>query len=233
MWDSIQRFIEGLNEETTEEGLFSRLEVVAADLGYPYYAFGALWGDPEAYEGYPAPAVRLNYPKDWVEHYFLKGYEKVDPVVMVAPYAQTSITWDELREYRPEFFDEAAGYGLRAGISIPLRAIQGAYILCLASDQTITFTPALRSRLEVMAYGFFSAYLRLRHLQPADHGMTPNTVEVIRLSMAGLSPQEIAKRLGLSSHGVYWCIKDAKKKLKCANQAQVYLKAIQQGIVTI
>lgn len=233
MWQAIQAFIEGLGDVSDETTLFTRLEAVVADLGYPYYAFGALWGDPDAYDGLPAPAVRLNYPKEWTERYFALGYDKIDPVVLMSAYVQPSVTWDELRHYRPEFFDDAAAHGLRAGISIPLRAIQGCYVLCLATDHDTTITPAQRARLELLAQGFFSAYLRLRKAQPVGHDLSDNTVEVIRLSLAGLSSEEIADRLGLTTHGVYWCIKDAKKRLKCSNQAQMFLKAIQHGIVAI
>ena len=121
MWTVIQAFTEKALGMKDEAELFQLLEHTAADLGYPYWAFGALWGDPEAIKQNPAPAVRLNYPPAWIEHYFKSGYDKIDPVVSVSPYAQTSVTWTELRHYRPEFFDDAASHGLRAGISIPLR----------------------------------------------------------------------------------------------------------------
>ena len=217
MWQTIQAFVEQANGVTDEQTLFAQLETTAADLGYPYWAFGALWGDPAAYRDNPAPAVRLNYPKPWIDHYFREGYDKIDPVVLVAPYAPTSITWTELRKYRPEFFDDAAGYGLKTGISIPLRAIQGTYVVCFASSDPADITLEQCSRLEVFAHGFFSAYLRIRKLSPPDHGLSARTIDVIRLSMAGLSAQEIAERLDMSTHGVYWCIKDAKKRLKCSN----------------
>lgn len=233
MWQRIQAFVEGAGEVTDEATLFQRLETAADDLGYPFYAFGALWGDPAAIAGHPAPAVRLNYPPDWIDHYFKTGYDKTDPVVLVSPYAHTSVTWDELRPYRPEFFDDAAAHGLRSGIAIPLRAIQGCYVLCVATGEARAISAGERARLEVFAAGFFAAYQRIRKLPPPDHGLSENTIKVVRLSMAGLAPAEIAERLELTVHGVYWCIKDAKKKLKCANQAQVYLKAIQQGIVAI
>ncbi|MGY0794325.1 helix-turn-helix transcriptional regulator [Azospirillum argentinense] len=233
MWHQIETFVEGLSGVSDEETLFTRLEAIAADLGYPYYAFGSLWGDPAAMDAHPAPAVRLNYPPDWISHYFSSGYDKIDPVVSISPYAQTSVTWDELRPFRSDFFDEAAGFGLRSGISIPLRAIQGCYVMCLATPEAKTIELAERVRLELLAHGFFSAYLRARKLVKVDHGLSENTIKVIRLSMAGLSVAEIAERLELTSDGVYWCMKDARKRLKCANQAQVHLVAIQQGIVAI
>jgi DNA-binding CsgD family transcriptional regulator len=233
MWTVIQAFTEKALGMTDEAELFQLLEHTAADLGYPYWAFGALWGDPEAIKQNPAPAVRLNYPPAWIEHYFKSGYDKIDPVVSVSPYAQTSVTWTELRHYRPEFFDDAASHGLRAGISIPLRAIQGVYVLCFATGDAKEIGAGERARLEMLAASLFFAYLRLRNLMVTDHGLTANTVEVIRLSMAGLSTAEICARLDLTPDGVHWCMKDARKKLKCSNTPQVYLKAIQSGIVAV
>lgn len=233
MWDAIQAFVDGASRVADEETLFGQLERLAAGLGFPYYAFGSLWGDPAAMQDHPAPAVRLNYPQGWIDRYFERGYDKIDPVVLVAPYAQTSVTWDELRPYRPDLFEDAGAHGLHGGISIPLRAIQGCYVLCLVTDRPHQFEPIDRVRLEVLAHGFFAAYQRVRQISVPDYGLTPNTVEVIRLSMAGLAVEEIAERLGLSKVGVYWCIKDAKRRLKCANSAQLYLKAIQCGIVAV
>ncbi|NUB03759.1 hypothetical protein GBZ48_31580 [Azospirillum melinis] len=233
MWQTIQTFLEGTPGIASEDELFQRFESVASEIGYPYYAFGALWGDPEAFADRPAPAVRLNYPEAWIAHYFAQGYDKIDPVVLMSPYALNSVTWDELRPYRPTFFDDAAAHGLTSGISIPLRAISGCYVLCFASGDERRIGATERNRMELLAHGFFAAYQRVRQLHRVDHGLSDNTVKVIRLSMAGLSVEEIAERLELTKAGVYWCIKDSKKRLKCSTQAQVYLKAIQLGIVAL
>lgn len=233
MWQKVEVFVDGAAQVTSEADLFDRLERVVGDVGYPYYAFGALWGDPDAIGDHKAPAVRLNYPTEWIDHYFREGYDKIDPVVLMSPYAQSSVTWAELRHYRPEVFDDAARHGLRAGIAIPLRAIQGVYVLCLATGDDKPMDGIERARLELLAAGFFHAYLRLRELEVVDHGLTVNTVEVIRLSMAGLTTAEICARLQLTQDGVNWCMKDARKKLKCSTTAQVYMKAIQLGIVAV
>lgn len=233
MWQKIQAFVEQSVSTTDEGRLFERLESVVAELGYPFWAFGSLWGDPESIKKNPAPAVHLNYPSGWIEHYFSVGYDKIDPVISMAPYANTSVTWEELRHYRKDFFDDAANYGLKTGIAIPLRAIQGVYVLCVATDEEKSIKGVERAGLELLAASFFAAYLRLRDRVPTDHALTHNTVEVIRLSMAGLSTAEICIRLNLSVDGVHWCMREARKKLKCANTPQVYLKAIQQGIVAV
>lgn len=233
MWDSIQAFIQGCAGLTDEAVLFRKLETTAGDVGYPYWAFGALWGDRAAYHIHPPPAVRLNYPPAWIQRYFAAGFDKIDPVVQLTPYVHTSVSWDELRHYRPDFFDEAAAFGLGMGLSVPLRGVQGTYVLCFARPEADAIMATERIALEVLAHGFFTAYLRVRDLQPVQHDLSENTIEVIRLSLAGLSPKDVATRLDLSVAGVYWCLKDAKKKLQCSNQAQLYLKAIQSGIVAI
>lgn len=233
MWHAIQTFAEAGPELSDEDHLFERLEATATQQGYPYFAFGALWGDPEAYKAHPAPAVRLNYPAEWIAHYFALGYDKIDPVVSISPYAQTSITWEELKPYRPAFFDDAARYGLRAGISFPLRAITGCYVLCLASEENRTIDQAERAHLELFAQAFFLIYQRVRKLTRTDHGLSDNTIRVIRLAIAGYEVPEIAERLNLSKMGVYWCMKDARKRLDCANNAQLYSRAVQLGIVAL
>lgn len=233
MWPAIQNFAKAGVQITDEDQLFEQLEKIATQEGYPYYAFGALWGDPEAYKAHPAPAVRLNYPVDWINHYFACGYDKIDPVVSIAPYALTSITWGELRPYRPAFFDDAVQHGLRTGISIPLRAITGCYVLCLASGEDRAIDPPERAQLELFAQAFFSVYQRVRKLARTDHGLSDNTIKVIRLAIAGYEVPEIAEKLGLSKMGVYWCVSNARERLDCANNAQLYSRAVQLGIVAL
>lgn len=214
------------------EALFARLEQAIQATGFPYFAFGSLRGDP-LIDKEKAPAIRLRYPHNWVERYFTAGYALVDPVLLVAQYAPTSVSWSELYACRPRLFDEASEYGIRSGIAFPLRAHNGCCILSLASDAKIKTTKHDRACLESIAQNFFLNFVKNAEICSTYDKLSSNTIAALRLSISGMSTSEIADVLGITKQGVYWCIENAKKHLGCRNQAQLFLRAIQLGIIVI
>lgn len=218
---------------TSVRDLYAVLASTLDRAGFPFWAFGALWGDGNAFEDHAEPAVALNYPDDWIRAYFKAQYERVDPVVLVMPYATGAVQWRDLRHYCPEMFDAAAEYGLKSGVSIPLRTLSGCYVFCAVRSDPADLDAETLLMLEMIAAGFFAAYLRLRCVSPESHSLTANTVEVLRLTMAGRTRKEIAAQLGLTVDGVHWCLKDAKAKLQCRTTEAALLRAVSLGILRI
>lgn len=215
------------------EALFARLEQALLTVGFPYFAFGSLWGNDPSVDRAQPPAIRLRYPNDWITRYFAAGYAAVDPVLLAAPHTQTSASWSELYAYHPRLFDEASEYGIRSGVAVPLRAFNGGYVINFASDSNIKISKHDRACLESIAYNFFLSFTRTADNDKTINKLSSNTIATLKLYINGLSTSEIADELGITKQGVYWCIESAKKSLGCRNQAQLFLRAIQLGIVAI
>ena len=93
-------FIEATNRAQSPTEVFDLLRGAVATCGFDQLAFGAL-SQPQQNQladDIPAPAVALNYPEEWIRHYFERGYEKIDPVVLLSPRTTTPLVWEDCQK---------------------------------------------------------------------------------------------------------------------------------------
>src|SRR3546814_19238462 len=70
--------------------------------------------------------VISTYPAAWTGHYVESHYERVDPVILRAARTPDPFEWghgvdlNELNLPQQRVFDEAAGFGIRCGFTIPI-----------------------------------------------------------------------------------------------------------------
>ncbi|MGX9431400.1 MULTISPECIES: autoinducer binding domain-containing protein [Bradyrhizobium] len=68
-----------------------------------------------------------SYPKSWTSRYFHLGYQQLDPVVIRARVERDLFSWGGAsralagNRAQRQFFDEATTFGLRSGITVPIR----------------------------------------------------------------------------------------------------------------
>ncbi|MBW4721473.1 response regulator transcription factor [Saccharothrix obliqua] len=62
--------------------------------------------------------------------------------------------------------------------------------------------------------------------------VTPREHQVLVLMVEGLSNKQIARRLGISEHGVKRLVASILAKLNCANRTRAVVKAIRDGLYT-
>jgi LuxR family transcriptional activator of conjugal transfer of Ti plasmids len=154
------RFIDQTDVVAQTEQLFDLLSAFAMNCDCPWVAYGSLTPNQRILTPVRRrdPAVMLNYPEEWQERCFEMGYDRIAPIIKASrkragafrwseAYNDTSTTEDERR-----VFDEAATFGLRSGISVPLHGPDGSFaIMSFAQDhefqnRTVTYLPQ-RSRI--------------------------------------------------------------------------------------
>ena len=64
-----------------------------------------------------------------------------------------------------------------------------------------------------------------------DSDLTPRETDVLRLTAKGLTRQEVAQMLQLSTHTVAGYLKDIYRKLSIGNRAEATLEAARRGLV--
>lgn len=70
--------------------------------------------------------VMWNYPAEWQERYSRMGYAKIDPLIKkgrkeAGPFRWSEVYTDEsITEDGRRVLDEAATFGLRSGVTVPL-----------------------------------------------------------------------------------------------------------------
>src|SRR3546814_14705444 len=99
--------------------------------------------------------VSSTFPAAGTGHYVESHYERVGPVILRAARTPEPFEWghgvdlNELTPPQQRFFDEAAGFGIRCGFTIPIHDGQGPVAaITFAADQR---HPAFRRRIETHA----------------------------------------------------------------------------------
>ncbi|RVP75983.1 autoinducer-binding protein, partial [Sinorhizobium meliloti] len=94
------------------------LTELARELGFEYYAYLNLQ---------PVGTFAVsNYSPEWQDRYFSKSFSEIDPVVLIAKSTMRAFTWssENTRKVKSrrvrQFYLDAAGFGIRSGITIPV-----------------------------------------------------------------------------------------------------------------
>lgn len=76
----------------------------------------------------PQQFVLTNYPQAWSTRYVSNDYSEIDPIVIYSARNMLASSWDDIvrqpyAQHKParEFMEEAAAYGLKHGIVLPVR----------------------------------------------------------------------------------------------------------------
>lgn len=170
-------------------------------------------------------AVELSiytYSHAWTDRYVAQGYEKIDPVIGTAFASKAPFIWaaddygtdDQTRQ----FFDEADGFGLYQGVTIPLKTQANRRIfVTFAAPKNAPKYARLRHAdgfipaAKFIAMSFHMAVCRLR----SDHLalLTVKEATAMKMAATGLSSAEIADCLSLAKPTVDETLNRAARKM--------------------
>jgi LuxR family transcriptional regulator, activator of conjugal transfer of Ti plasmids len=209
--------IEAIARASGEDSLALVLSQLRFAYGYDHFAYLNLHAEK-------VQAVS-DYPEEWQAIYLARSYTIIDPVVTSAKRAMQPIEWSSDRERRraegkvKRFYDEAAGFGIRSGISIPVRTGRGrCAILTLASSRETeaTRTATLDIASAASAVALLHAKIGQASVKSASQtNATLNSRETLCLKWVaeGKRMMDIALMEGLSYGTVVFHINSAKAKL--------------------
>ncbi len=231
-------FIDSIHSNADVPALgFAMTELAAAfDLGTFAYLFA----------GYqPNAEVRLisNYPTPWTSHYLANGYEKIDPVIdrvgrTREPFQWGLDYWDrQLYGQQIQLLEEAAGFGIRCGFTIPLHdpLSRIAAVTFAADDSPAKFTRCVerhRTLLQLLAILFHSRARLSLAPERSVSGiiLSPREYECLEWATKGKSAWEIGCILNISRRTAAFHLDNAKSKLgvRTISQAVALLAASMQ-----
>lgn len=183
-----------------------------------------------------------NYPPEWRALYFKRKFEAVDPIVNRAKSLKQAFVWSgeeerkRLSKEEREFFDRAADFGIRSGITIPIRAANGSTsMFTLASD-----TSAIRLEREInpvaaaAAVGQLHTRMSLLPLTPTDRYpdyLDPKEAAYLNWIAVGKTMDEAADLEGVKYNSVKSKIEEARKRLKVHTMPHLVALAIRAGLI--
>jgi len=166
-----------------------------------------------------------NYPSAWTTHYLERHYERFDPVIIRALSHPEPFEWglgvgSLAREKSQELFEEAARFGIRHGLTIPIHNDSGpvAAVTFATDERRPQFERTISEHarvLQLMAmYFHVHAQRRIGRNRPvAGAALSPREAECLEWASQGKSAWEIGTILGISRHTVATYLENAKTKL--------------------
>ena len=132
--------LEALLACRTQEELRHAIDAFVKRLGFKFWVYAATPNGQNAF-----PFVMSTYPTAWMARYIERGYLDVDPVVTHCREHATPLIWTpdgvlgDRAQRCAEFFHDAADFGLKNGISLPVHGLDCAWgLLSLAGHEEKT-----------------------------------------------------------------------------------------------
>lgn len=238
----LDRFAEETQDVTRPERLFELLCAFAQNFDCPWIAYGSLTHLDRLREpGRAFPSVWLNYPPEWRAHYFANGYDRIDPIVTKSRRRVAAFAWSDIyrknnaAQNERRIFDEAAGFGLRSGVSIPLHGPDGGFaIMSFARPRDEEFKSAVTVYLQAAALHFHAILSKLSHASGVARQFPVLSVrerECLLWAAKGKSSWDTGMILGISENTVNFHIKNAMRKLDSRSRTVAAVKALRLGLI--
>ncbi|WP_192178599.1 LuxR family transcriptional regulator [Mesorhizobium amorphae] len=237
------RFLDQTDGVAQSEQLFDLLSAFALNFDCPWISYGSLTPDQRISKPVPRdPEVMLNYPDEWQERYFEMSYDRIDPIIKTGRKRAGAFRWSEVyndastTEDERRVFDEAATFGLRSGISVPLHGPDGNFaIMSFAQPRDREFQNRTVTYLELAAFHFHMRVAKFANSSGSEEApdLSLRERECILWTARGKSSWEIGKILGISVNTVNFHIKNVMRKMDTASRTVAAIKAVNFGIIEL
>ncbi|MEJ0002964.1 MAG: LuxR family transcriptional regulator [Pararobbsia sp.] len=218
--------------------LTDALAFVSERQGFPSVLFGLKASKAARYD---AAWVATNYAPAWRERYEKSALHLVDTTVAHALHRLRPLVWDQ-RTFKTgaesQFYEEAAGFGLKSGITFPIHGPKGEFgMLSLATDQTFAWDEmqaavASLSWMRDYVFEISSNFVAGRVQQLTQSPLTPRESECLKWLTTGKTSWEIAKILICSEATINFHISNIIKKLGVYSRQQAVVKSLKEGWIS-
>ncbi|NKD54672.1 MULTISPECIES: autoinducer binding domain-containing protein [unclassified Haematospirillum] len=181
--------------------LFNDLLVDSAGMGFEFISFWGMEGDEAAVRHSGCSCFAASWPDEFARRYVEHAYHEIDPLVYLAPASDGAINWDSIKGMNCDLFGEAAAFGLRDGVTIPLHVGKRVYLISFSTSQGIAVCRDKQSALESMAFRFLQDYMRAER-QAGIGDREETDAKILPMAIAGYTQEAIADFLGIEERYV-------------------------------
>ncbi|NSZ19968.1 autoinducer-binding transcriptional regulator TraR [Agrobacterium vitis] len=234
----MQHWLDKLTDLATIEGdeciLKTGLACVADHFGFTGYAY--------LHIQHRHIIAVTNYHHDWRSLYFDKKFDALDPVVKRARSRKQVFAWSGEQE-RPRlsteeraFYAQAADFGIRSGITIPIRTANGSMsMFTLASERTaIPLDREIDAVAAAAAVGQLHARISFLRTSPTAEDaawLDPKEATYLRWIAVGKTMEEIADVEGVKYNSVRVKLREAMKRFDVRSKAHLTALAIRRKLI--
>jgi len=235
---SIERF-SALLECATEESWKKSIFQIGKDYGFEKALIAVV---PEWPTSLGKAFLRSNYSDQWRCHYDSRQLINIDPTVSHCITRSTPLIWEPAifaDKKQKEMYEEASGYGLRSGLTLPYHGVNGELgILCFVNDTK----PSKRSNRDIFHFlptlslmRDFAFEASLRFAKPSMRmtapSLTKREIECLKWCADGKTSTEIAQIFCCSVSAVDFHFENLRRKFHATSRRQVLVKAIRCGLI--
>lgn len=233
----MDQWLEHLTEQVSlavdENSVTTVLQNLAHEAGFELFTYVSLQANTHK--------ILSNYPEIWQQRYVDELYVSVDPIMLGArhkpdPFAWSNPTSGRLTRRQKKFFAEAAEFGIKSGISIPIRSGFGqmAMLTLASSEHDYAESRSMTPAFAAAAVGQIHARLEILELKPRLHipvELTPGQLTCLRWNAEGKTADDIADIEKTSPHNVRFHLKGAKRALGASTLTQAARIATTLGLI--
>jgi LuxR family transcriptional activator of conjugal transfer of Ti plasmids len=193
------------------------------------------------------PTIISSYPRDWTARYVECGYQQLDPIVRRAKRDNAAFAWNSRlpglirTAQQRRFFGEAASFGVRGGLTVPIRAGFGrTAAFTLASDDGAAVGesagPEFINTIHTAAL-YFHAHVAARQPRVANPGddaelLTARERQCLGWIAQGKTAADIAVLIGTSEATASFHLRNVRIKLGANSIAQCVGEALRRGLLS-
>lgn len=186
--------------------------------------------------------VASNYHLEWQSIYFKRKFESIDPVVLRAKSAKQIFTWSgevdrgRLSQAERAFYGRAADYGIRSGITIPIKAANGSTsMFTLASGKSeLNLNRDIDPVKAAAAVGQLHARMSFLFLTPDAQtagSLKPKEAAYLKWISVGKTMEVAADLEGVTYNSVKSALYETRKRLNADSIAHLVALAIRANLI--
>ncbi|RWH90146.1 MAG: transcriptional regulator TraR [Mesorhizobium sp.] len=234
----MQDWLDKLTDLTAIEGDQSNLEDALAGLAEQIGLGGYAYLNIQ-----PGHMLAIsNYHPEWQSIYFERNYSALDPVVRRAKTTKRTFTWSgelersRLSKAERSFYGHAADFGIRSGITIPVKTANGSMsMFTLASEKMAV---DLDREIDAVAAATAVAQLhaRIAFLQATPSVeraayLDPKEATYLRWIAVGKTMEEVADLEGVKYNSVRVKLTETKKRFDVHTTTHLTALAIRRKLI--
>ncbi len=188
----------------------------------------------------PHVAIFSSCSEEWVDLYTSENMLHRDPIIHMSMRQSHPIFWDRslqtacgLPDGAMEVMERATEFGLRNGVSFPLRGAGGeiGILSFITNDHGSGLILESAALLRLMADYIFEAAIRVVRVRLGSPTLTQRELDCLFWVSEGKNQEEIAAILGLTPRTIAHHIKQAVTKTNSASRDQAAVRGVLQGLV--
>ena len=231
-----------LMNAASETAAMATLQDAVRELGFDHTMYAVI---PQPKVNFDEVYLRSNYAEAWREHYDSNNLRNSDPTVEHCFKATSPFVWmpqSFTTEAQQELYEEAAAFGLRVGVTLPIHGPAGEVgMLTCVRDQApgagfVNDLQHILGRLSLLrdvAFDSMRKYMLPDETADAPPVLTARELHCLQWVAAGKTSWEIGRILRISEAGVNFHISNLRSKFGVNKRNDVVLKAIRQGLINL